>query len=162
MVLGSGVYRIGSSVEFDWCSVRAIRTLREQGFKTVMLNVSSSSFYSFLVACHPMIMARFLLRHALNCSARSKCVSGTWSRSQLAMIHGRELSDNTTSHTGKVDMTTEGLHATLSARSMKVNTTTRSFRRHFQSFFIFNLASSSSSALPSFKLPTTYLTRNTC
>ncbi|KAH7398476.1 hypothetical protein BKA66DRAFT_566075 [Pyrenochaeta sp. MPI-SDFR-AT-0127] len=38
MVLGSGVYRIGSSVEFDWCSVRAIRTLREQGFKTVMLN----------------------------------------------------------------------------------------------------------------------------
>jgi carbamoyl-phosphate synthase/aspartate carbamoyltransferase len=40
MVLGSGVYRIGSSVEFDWCSVRAIRTLREQGFKTVMVNVS--------------------------------------------------------------------------------------------------------------------------
>ena len=37
MVLGSGVYRIGSSVEFDWCSVRAIRTLREQGFKTVMV-----------------------------------------------------------------------------------------------------------------------------
>ncbi|KAL1605791.1 Carbamoyl-phosphate synthase [Nothophoma quercina] len=38
MVLGSGVYRIGSSVEFDWCSVRAIRTLRSEGFKTVMIN----------------------------------------------------------------------------------------------------------------------------
>ncbi|PGH09723.1 protein pyrABCN [Blastomyces parvus] len=38
MVLGSGVYRIGSSVEFDWCSVRTIRTLREQGYKTVMVN----------------------------------------------------------------------------------------------------------------------------
>ncbi|KAI1814319.1 pyrABCN [Poronia punctata] len=38
MVLGSGVYRIGSSVEFDWCSVRAIRTLRESGFKTIMVN----------------------------------------------------------------------------------------------------------------------------
>lgn len=38
MVLGSGVYRIGSSVEFDWCSVTAIRTLRDQGFKTVMVN----------------------------------------------------------------------------------------------------------------------------
>ncbi|KAI9679404.1 MAG: hypothetical protein M1817_005426 [Caeruleum heppii] len=38
MVLGSGVYRIGSSVEFDWCSVRTIRTLRDQGFKTVMVN----------------------------------------------------------------------------------------------------------------------------
>ncbi|OAA32164.1 aspartate carbamoyltransferase catalytic subunit [Moelleriella libera RCEF 2490] len=38
MVLGSGVYRIGSSVEFDWCSVRAIRTLRSTGFKTIMVN----------------------------------------------------------------------------------------------------------------------------
>lgn len=38
MVLGSGVYRIGSSVEFDWCAVRAIRTIRENGFKTVMIN----------------------------------------------------------------------------------------------------------------------------
>jgi carbamoyl-phosphate synthase/aspartate carbamoyltransferase len=38
MVLGSGVYRIGSSVEFDWCSVRAIRTLRETGHKTIMVN----------------------------------------------------------------------------------------------------------------------------
>jgi carbamoyl-phosphate synthase/aspartate carbamoyltransferase len=38
MVLGSGVYRIGSSVEFDWCSVRAVRTLRENGYKTVMVN----------------------------------------------------------------------------------------------------------------------------
>ena len=38
MVLGSGVYRIGSSVEFDWCAVRAIRTIRERGFKTVMIN----------------------------------------------------------------------------------------------------------------------------
>jgi carbamoyl-phosphate synthase/aspartate carbamoyltransferase len=38
MVLGSGVYRIGSSVEFDWCAVRAIRTLRANGVKTIMVN----------------------------------------------------------------------------------------------------------------------------
>lgn len=38
MVVGSGVYRIGSSVEFDWCAVRCIRTLRERGFKTIMVN----------------------------------------------------------------------------------------------------------------------------
>lgn len=38
IVLGSGVYRIGSSVEFDWCAVRCIRTLRANGFKTVMIN----------------------------------------------------------------------------------------------------------------------------
>lgn len=38
IVLGSGVYRIGSSVEFDWCAVRAIRTLRESNLKTIMIN----------------------------------------------------------------------------------------------------------------------------
>lgn len=38
IVLGSGVYRIGSSVEFDWCAVRAIRTLRENKVKTIMIN----------------------------------------------------------------------------------------------------------------------------
>ncbi|KAI8069094.1 large subunit of carbamoyl-phosphate synthase [Gilbertella persicaria] len=38
MVLGSGVYRIGSSVEFDWCGVSCSRALRAQGEKTVMVN----------------------------------------------------------------------------------------------------------------------------
>jgi hypothetical protein len=70
MVLGSGVYRIGSSVEFDWCSVRAIRTLREQGFKTVMINVSVLFFLSHF--------------HSVDCplsrqpSIRSWNVRATW------------------------------------------------------------------------------------
>ncbi|CCK73600.1 bifunctional carbamoylphosphate synthetase/aspartate transcarbamylase NDAI_0G06170 [Naumovozyma dairenensis CBS 421] len=38
MVLGSGVYRIGSSVEFDWCAVTAVRTLRANAVKTIMIN----------------------------------------------------------------------------------------------------------------------------
>lgn len=38
VVLGSGVYRIGSSVEFDWCAVTAVRTLRANKIKTVMVN----------------------------------------------------------------------------------------------------------------------------
>mgnify|MGYP001568226633 FL=1 len=38
IVLGSGVYRIGSSVEFDWCAVNCVRELRSQGYKTVMIN----------------------------------------------------------------------------------------------------------------------------
>ena len=38
IVLGSGAYRIGSSVEFDWCGVNAINTLREAGYKAVMVN----------------------------------------------------------------------------------------------------------------------------
>ena len=38
LVLGSGAYRIGSSVEFDWCCVNTVRTLRELGYRTLMLN----------------------------------------------------------------------------------------------------------------------------
>ena len=38
IVLGSGAYRIGSSVEFDWCSVNAINTIRKEGFGAVMIN----------------------------------------------------------------------------------------------------------------------------
>ncbi|MDX9928394.1 MAG: carbamoyl-phosphate synthase (glutamine-hydrolyzing) large subunit [Bacteroidales bacterium] len=38
VVLGSGAYRIGSSVEFDWCSVNAIDTIRRQGMRAVMIN----------------------------------------------------------------------------------------------------------------------------
>jgi len=38
VVLGSGAYRIGSSVEFDWCSVNAINTIRREGFRGVMIN----------------------------------------------------------------------------------------------------------------------------
>lgn len=38
IVLGSGAYRIGSSVEFDWCSVNALNTVREEGFRSVMIN----------------------------------------------------------------------------------------------------------------------------
>ena len=38
IVLGSGAYRIGSSVEFDWCSVNAIQTARKLGYKAIMIN----------------------------------------------------------------------------------------------------------------------------
>jgi carbamoyl-phosphate synthase large subunit len=38
VVLGSGAYRIGSSVEFDWCSVNALMTVKKQGWRSVMIN----------------------------------------------------------------------------------------------------------------------------
>ncbi len=38
IVLGSGAYRIGSSVEFDWCSVNALNTVRKEGYRAVMIN----------------------------------------------------------------------------------------------------------------------------
>ena len=38
VVLGSGAYRIGSSVEFDWCGVQALQTIRRQGYRSIMIN----------------------------------------------------------------------------------------------------------------------------
>ncbi|MGP1592020.1 MAG: carbamoyl-phosphate synthase (glutamine-hydrolyzing) large subunit, partial [Prevotella multiformis] len=38
VVLGSGAYRIGSSVEFDWCGVQALNTIRRQGYRSIMIN----------------------------------------------------------------------------------------------------------------------------
>ena len=38
IVLGSGAYRIGSSVEFDWCGVQALNTIRQQGYRSIMIN----------------------------------------------------------------------------------------------------------------------------
>lgn len=38
IVLGSGAYRIGSSVEFDWCSVNALNTINKQGYRSIMIN----------------------------------------------------------------------------------------------------------------------------
>ena len=44
LILGSGVYRIGSSVEFDWCAVNATLSLREMGKKTVMINYNPETY----------------------------------------------------------------------------------------------------------------------
>ncbi len=38
LVLGSGTYRIGSSVEFDWCCVNAVQTVKEQGYRSILIN----------------------------------------------------------------------------------------------------------------------------
>lgn len=38
VVLGSGAYRIGSSVEFDWCGVQALNTIRREGYRSIMIN----------------------------------------------------------------------------------------------------------------------------
>ncbi len=38
IVLGSGVYRIGNSVEFDWCGVTCLKELKNLGYKTIMIN----------------------------------------------------------------------------------------------------------------------------
>ncbi len=51
VVLGSGAYRIGSSVEFDWCSVNAINTIREVGYRSVMLNYNPETVSTDYDSC---------------------------------------------------------------------------------------------------------------
>ena len=52
IVLGSGAYRIGSSVEFDWCSVNAINTARKLGYKSIMINYNPETVSTDYDMCH--------------------------------------------------------------------------------------------------------------
>uniref|UniRef100_A0A8C8SHF2 carbamoyl-phosphate synthase (ammonia) n=1 Tax=Pelusios castaneus TaxID=367368 RepID=A0A8C8SHF2_9SAUR len=52
MVIGSGVYRIGSSVEFDWCAVGCTQELRKMGFKTIMVNYNPETVSTDYDMCH--------------------------------------------------------------------------------------------------------------
>ena len=51
VVLGSGAYRIGSSVEFDWCSVNALMTARKEGWRSVMINYNPETVSTDYDAC---------------------------------------------------------------------------------------------------------------
>lgn len=51
IVLGSGAYRIGSSVEFDWCSVNALTTVRKQGWRSVMINYNPETVSTDYDSC---------------------------------------------------------------------------------------------------------------
>ena len=52
IVLGSGAYRIGSSVEFDWCGVQALNTIRKEGYRSVMINYNPVTVYTEYDMCH--------------------------------------------------------------------------------------------------------------
>ena len=54
IVLGSGAYRIGSSVEFDWCSVNAINTARKLGYKSIMINYNPETVSTDYDMCDPL------------------------------------------------------------------------------------------------------------
>jgi carbamoyl-phosphate synthase large subunit len=50
-VLGSGAYRIGSSVEFDWCSVNAVNTIRKEGYRSIMINYNPETVSTDYDSC---------------------------------------------------------------------------------------------------------------
>jgi carbamoyl-phosphate synthase large subunit len=55
IVLGSGAYRIGSSVEFDWCAVNAVRSAAELGFETVMVNYNPETVSTDYDICDKLV-----------------------------------------------------------------------------------------------------------
>merc|ERR1719428_2045077 len=73
MVIGSGVYRIGSSVEFDWCSVSAIRTLRKMGKKAVMVNYNPETVSTDYDECDRLYFEELSLERVLDIYEAEGC-----------------------------------------------------------------------------------------
>src|SRR5690554_1959878 len=66
VVLGSGAYRIGSSVEFDWCSVNAVETVNQQGFRSVMINYNPETVSTDYDVCHRLFFDELTLERVLD------------------------------------------------------------------------------------------------
>ena len=66
IVLGSGAYRIGSSVEFDWCSVNAIQTARKLGYQSVMINYNPETVSTDYDMCDRLYFDELSLERVLD------------------------------------------------------------------------------------------------
>ena len=66
LVLGAGVYRIGSSVEFDWCCVNAVQTLAELGYETIMLNYNPETVSTDYDVCDRLVFDEVSLESVLD------------------------------------------------------------------------------------------------
>ena len=66
MVLGSGVYRIGSSVEFDWCCVNAVQAASDLGYETIMLNYNPETVSTDYDVCDKLIFDEISLETVLD------------------------------------------------------------------------------------------------
>ena len=66
IVLGSGAYRIGSSVEFDWCSVNALNTIRRQGLRSVMINYNPETVSTDYDPCDRLYFDELTLERVLD------------------------------------------------------------------------------------------------
>lgn len=66
LILGSGVYRIGSSVEFDWCCVNTIQTARELGYETILLNHNPETVSTDFDVCDRLVFDEISLESVLD------------------------------------------------------------------------------------------------
>jgi carbamoyl-phosphate synthase large subunit len=72
IVLGSGAYRIGSSVEFDWCCVNTVRTLRDLQFKTIIINYNPETVSTDYNECDRLYFEELSLETILEIYKREK------------------------------------------------------------------------------------------
>ncbi len=66
IVLGSGAYRIGSSVEFDWCSVNAVKTIQQQGYRSIMINYNPETVSTDYDTCDRLYFDELSLERVLD------------------------------------------------------------------------------------------------
>jgi len=66
IVLGSGAYRIGSSVEFDWCCVNAVQAAKESGFETIMVNFNPETVSTDYDVCDKLVFDEISLETILD------------------------------------------------------------------------------------------------
>lgn len=66
LVLGSGAYRIGSSVEFDWCGVNAVNTIKEHGYRSIMLNYNPETVSTDYDNCDRLYFDELSLERVLD------------------------------------------------------------------------------------------------
>jgi carbamoyl-phosphate synthase large subunit len=70
IVLGSGAYRIGSSVEFDWCAVNAVKAAAALGYETIMLNYNPETVSTDYDVCDKLVFDEISLESVLNLCER--------------------------------------------------------------------------------------------
>lgn len=66
IVLGSGAYRIGSSVEFDWCGVQALNTIRKEGYRSIMINYNPETVSTDYDMCDRLYFDELTLERVLD------------------------------------------------------------------------------------------------
>ncbi len=66
IVLGSGAYRIGSSVEFDWCSVNAVNTIRNEGYRAIMINYNPETVSTDYDNCDRLFFDELTLERVMD------------------------------------------------------------------------------------------------
>jgi carbamoyl-phosphate synthase (ammonia) len=72
-VIGSGAYRIGSSIEFDWCAVSAIRSLRKMGYSATMINYNPETVSTDYDECDRLYFEELNRERVLDIYQRDKC-----------------------------------------------------------------------------------------